>query len=227
MGIFDFLKNKVKLIDYQSEKTVLPNKEELKTNLDKIQNDIFQFLKPLGFKNKGRTFNRETENGIYQVINIQSGQVYSTLYGSFTINVGVMVKEIYELKNHNKPKVIYQDYDCQIRERLSQLTIKNDFWWKLSAETGTTSKVIIEGLNTKGIKWLNDLGSRENIVNNWLIMSDNNSPRAELDVAIITLKLDTEKGIALFRKYYKKIKSENPHKNYLKELAIKLCIEID
>ena len=109
MGIFDFLKNKVKLIDEKSEKIVLPNKEELKSNLDKIQNEIFEFLKPLGFKKKGRTFNRQTEDGIYQVINIQSGQVYSTAYGSFTINLGIMVKEIYELDSYNKPKDFYQE----------------------------------------------------------------------------------------------------------------------
>jgi hypothetical protein len=41
---------------------------------DKIENSVFQNLKPLDFKKKGRTFNREAERGIYQVINFQSGQ---------------------------------------------------------------------------------------------------------------------------------------------------------
>ena len=70
MGIFDFLKNKPKMTDEKSDNQNLTNKIELKTHLDSIQKEIFLFLKPLGFKKKGRTFNRQTENGIYQVINI-------------------------------------------------------------------------------------------------------------------------------------------------------------
>ena len=226
MGIFDFLKNKVKLIDEKSEKIVLPNKEELKSNLDKIQNEIFEFLKPLGFKKKGRTFNRQTEDGIYQVINIQSGQVYSTAYGSFTINLGIMVKEIYELDSYNKPKDFYQEYDCQIRERLSYLTIKNDFWWLISDNVENTAKEINEGLNSKGIEWLNALETREKIIKNWVIMADNNSPRAKLDVAIITLGLEREDGIKLINDYYRKVKNKSPHKDYVKELAEKLNIKL-
>ena len=226
MGIFDFLKNKVKLIDEKSENIVLPKKEELKFNLDSIQNEIFQFLKPLGFQKKGRTFNRQTEDGIYQVINIQSGQVYSTLYGSFTINLGIMVKEIYELESYNKPKEFYQDYDCQIRERLSNLTNKNDFWWLISDNAENTAKKINQGLNSKGIEWLNALETRKKIVNNWVAMADSNSPRAKLDIAIIYLGLERENGIKLINDYYKNIKNKSTHKDYVKELAEKLNIKL-
>ena len=226
MGILDFLKNKKKLIDEKSEKIVLPNKEELKSNLDKIKNEIFKFLKPLGFKKKVRAFNRQTENGIYQVINIQRGQVYSTLYGSFTINLGIMAKEIYELDSYNKPKDFYQDYDCKIRERLSNLTIKNDFWWLISDNVENTAKIINEGLNSKGFEWLNALETREKIIKNWVTMADSNSPRAKLDVAIITLGLDRENGIKLINDYYRKVNNKSPHKDYVKELAEKLDIKL-
>ena len=47
---------------------------EYKEKLDEIQRLIFLDFKPLEFKKRGRTFNRETENGIFQVINFQSGQ---------------------------------------------------------------------------------------------------------------------------------------------------------
>jgi Domain of unknown function (DUF4304) len=226
MGIFDFLKKKPKLIEEKSENIVLPNKEELKTNLDNIQNEIFQFLKPLGFKKKGRTFNRQTEDGIYQIINIQSGLVYSTLYGSFTINLGIMVKEIYELESYHKPKDFYLEYECNIRKRLSNLINKNDLWWSISENIENTAKEIIEGIRVKGIEWLSALETREEIINNWVNMADSNSPRAKLDVAIIALTLDREKGSKLIKDYYHKIKSKSPHKDYVKELAEKLGVKL-
>lgn len=138
MGLFDFFKNKAKLTDEKSDNSSLPNKVELKAHLDGIQKEIHSYLKPLGFKKKGRTFNRQTEEGIYQVINIQSGRYEfgdknvipgfrENHYGKFTINLGVMIKEIYDLESHNKPKDVYYEYNCQIRTRLPNLTQKKGF----------------------------------------------------------------------------------------------------
>jgi hypothetical protein len=112
MGIFDFLKIKPKLTDEKSNNQKLTNKVELKTHLDNIQNEISLFLKPLGFKKKGRTFNSLTAYGIYQVINIQSGRYEfgdkyvnqgfrENFYRKFTVNLGIMAKEIYVLESHN------------------------------------------------------------------------------------------------------------------------------
>ncbi len=77
---------------------------EYKKQLDIVQKEVVRFLKPLGFKNKGRTFNRETEQGVWQVINFQSGQfplgdkyvvpgLREDMYGKFTVNLGVFVQE--------------------------------------------------------------------------------------------------------------------------------------
>ncbi|CAH0336024.1 hypothetical protein FVB9288_01696 [Flavobacterium sp. CECT 9288] len=223
MGIFDFLKNKPKLIDEKSENIVLPNKEELKTNLDRIQNEIFQFLKPFGFKKKGKTFNRQTEEGIYQVINIQSGQVYSNLYGSFTINLGIMVKEVYELESNNKQKVIYQDYDCQIRERLPHLTIKQDHWWTILDDNNKSAKEVIDGLSSHGLDWLDKFENRDKICRN-LGNFECDSPRGKLDVALIEIHRDKSKAEKLFQEYYNDIEIKNGHKEYVKGLADRLGI---
>ncbi|MGE5354704.1 MAG: DUF4304 domain-containing protein [Deltaproteobacteria bacterium] len=237
MGIFDFLKNKPKLTDDKSDNQTLPNKDELKTRLDSIQKEIFNYLKPLGFKKKGRTFNRQTEDGIYQVINIQSGRYEfgdkyvipgfrENYYGKFTINLGVMVTDIYELESHNKLKDIYQDYDCQIRTRLTHLTIKQDFWWPISSNTDETAKDIIQGLKSNGIQWLDTFESREKIIKNWGNMADSNSPRAKLDVVLIVLRTDSDKGKYLMQEYYDKIKIRNGHKEYVKSLADRLGVEL-
>jgi hypothetical protein len=237
MGFFDFLKNKPRLTEDISDNQTLPNKDELKTRLDSIQKEIFNYLKPLGFKKKGRTFNRQTEDGIYQVINIQSGRYEfgdkyvipgfrENYYGKFTINLGVMVTDIYELESHNKPKDIYQDYDCQIRTRLTHLTTKQDFWWPISNNTEETTKEIIQGLKSKGIQWLDTFESREKIIKNWGNMADSNSPRAKLDVALIVLRTDSDKGKYLMQEYYDKIEIRNGHKEYIKSLADRLGVEL-
>ena len=237
MGFFDFLKNKPRLTEDISNNQTLPNKDELKTRLDSIQKEIFNYLKPLGFKKKGRTFNRQTEDGIYQVINIQSGRYEfgdkyvipgfrENYYGKFTINLGVMVTDIYELESHNKPKDIYQDYDCQIRTRLTHLTTKQDFWWPISNNTEETTKEIIQGLKSKGIQWLDTFESREKIIKNWGNMADSNSPRAKLDVALIVLRTDSDKGKYLMQEYYDKIEIRNGHKEYIKSLADRLGVEL-
>ncbi len=236
MGIFDFLKNKSKLTDEKLEKQNMPNKDELKTNLDNIQKEIFQFLKPLGFKKKGRTFNRQTEDGIYQVINIQSGRYEfgdkyvipgfrENFYGKFTINLGVMVKEIYELESHNKTKDIYQDYDCQIRERLSHLTIKQDHWWTISDDNNKTAKEIVDGLSSYGLDWLDYFENRDKICGN-LVRLEGGSPRAKLDVALIELHRDKLKAEKLFQDYYDNIEIKNGHKEYVKGLADRLGVKL-
>jgi hypothetical protein len=237
MGFFDFLKNKPRLADDKSDNQPLPNKDELKTCLDSIQKEIYEFLIPLGFKKKGRTFNRQTEDGIYQVINIQSGryefgdryvipEFRENYYGKFTINLGVMVRDIYELDSHNKPKNIYQDYDCQIRTRLTHLTIKQDLWWPISNNKGETTKEIIQGLKSNGIQWLDTFESRDKIIENWGNMADSNSPRAKLDVALIVHRTDSDKGKYLMQEYYDKIEIRNGHKEYVKSLADRLGVEL-
>lgn len=236
MGIFDFLKNKSGSADKKPERKTLPNKDQLKTHLDNIQKEIHLFLKPLGFKKKGRTFNRQTEEGIYQVINIQSGRyefgdkyvipgLRKNYYGKFTVNLGIMIREIYELDSHNKPKDIYQDYNCQIRERLAHLTIKQDHWWTISGDSNKTVKEVIDGLNSHGLDWLDNFDNRDKICKN-LGTYEGGSPRAKLDVALIELHRDRTKAEKLFQEYYDNIEIKNGHKEYVKALADRLGINL-
>ena len=73
--------------------------------VDEIQAALHAWLKPKGFRKQGRTFNRTTDDGLVQVINIQMGAsdppgtVYipglrENLYGWFTVNLGVYVPEV-------------------------------------------------------------------------------------------------------------------------------------
>jgi hypothetical protein len=204
--------------------------------LNQIQKEVYYYLKPLGFKKKGRTFNRQTENGVWQVINFQSGQFpvgenyeipgfRESFYGKFTVNIGVIINELYKIQIKGKEKTFYQDYDCQIRTRLSQLLWENDYWWNISNETKKASDQIIEGLNLKGISWLDMFESREKICVNWGNV-EGSSNIAKLDVALIIFQTDKKKGGQLIQEYYSKIKTHKGHKEYVKELANELGIKL-
>jgi hypothetical protein len=231
LGLFDFIKNR-----RTEKKTEILDKEEMKKNLDSIQADIFSFLKPLGFKKKGRTFNRQTENGIYQVINLQRGRyefgdkyvipgLRENFYGKFTINLGILIKELYELDIHNKPTDFYREHYCQIRERLPHLTKEKDFWWTILSNSKETASEIIEGLSNKGLNWLDTFDTREKICK--VLGTDaSHGPRAKLDVALIILQTDKEKGKQLIQDYYDQINHKG-HKEYVFELSKELGIQLN
>lgn len=109
--------------------------------LDEVQAGLAAVLKPLGFRRKGRFFNRETEPGLVQVIGLQAGQYEigpplpppvehwrPNLYGQFTINLGVFIEEAYRRDNPNGRLGTIGDYHCQIRSRLSDLGDACDRW---------------------------------------------------------------------------------------------------
>jgi len=118
----------------------MPTSEFVKS-LDGIQRSLRPTLKKLGFKASGRTFNRLTEDGLTQVINLQMGAsdppgtvylpgVRENMYGLFTINLGVYIPEVAELHGGGPAKSWVQEYYCSIRSRLGQASgSPQDIWW--------------------------------------------------------------------------------------------------
>lgn len=234
MGILDFI-NKIPHSNSINKKVEV-NPSDFKIILDTIQNNVFQFLKPLGFKKKGRTFNRETEKGLYQVINFQSGQFppgsnyeipgfRENLYGKFTLNMGVCVSELYDIKFYNKPKTFFQEYDCQIRKRLSKLLSGKDNWWNLNDDLNITTDDLILGLQTKGLGWLDLFDTREKICQNLGIQPEIVCSTAKLYIALIIFQTDKINGSRLINEYYQTLDNK-PHKEYVINLAKQLDIEI-
>ena len=109
--------------------------------VDFIQSSLRPLLKAHGYKMRGRTFNRITENGLTQVVNLQMGAsdppgttyipgLRENLYGLFTINLGVYIPEVAALQGGGKAKAWVQDYHCSIRERLGPVSSsEKDVWW--------------------------------------------------------------------------------------------------
>ncbi len=235
MGLFDFLKSK------EAGEPTPPKTEKtgVKASLDQIEESVFTTLKPLGFNKKGRTFNRQTAKGIFQVINFQAGpypigQHYEVpglrenLYGKFAVNLGVCVDGLYKLLHPTTSKTFYKEYECQMRIRLGNLLKGREYWWTIANNVEDIAEEVRKGILTVGNKWFEGIDSKEKIIENFGTAPYNFTPRAKLDVALIVWLEDKERGVKLFNIYLNAIpNSKNGHKEYVQRLAKELGIETE
>ena len=127
-------------------------------------------LKRAGFRKRRHTFNRSVEDGVVQVVNFQMGpklppgtepipRLRPDLHGLFTVNLGVAVHEAWQLERQRlegwgpddsllPPQApgsfpaFLNDYDCQIRVRLGELTHERDTWWSLDEPVERLSEAL-------------------------------------------------------------------------------------
>jgi hypothetical protein len=147
--------------------------------MNEVQASLATLLRPLGFRSKGRFFNRSFEQGVIQVIGLQMGQyevnevplppeaqrLRPNLYGKFTVNLGVFVHEIYELEAVNPPKGMVKESYCQIRRRLGSSQVAGkDFWWNLDQPTQSIVADIAPMLDADGIPFLERFSTRKAIL---------------------------------------------------------------
>ena len=235
MRLFDLFKRKEKS---ENEPKELERTTDFKAQLDIVEKDVFAKMKPLGFKKNGRTFNRRLDDGIIQVINFQSGQYPLTdnyeipglrenLYGKFVVNMGVCIESLFKFQFPTENKKYYKEYDCQIRVRLGTLLTGQDYWWTITDDNTKITEEIILGLETIGSDWFAGVDSKEKIITNLGNLPYDCSPRVKLDVALIVWFDNKEKGKELIMEYYNSIGSSNKaHKDYVKDLATEIGIEV-
>lgn len=208
--------------------------KSIKPALDRIERPISKYLKAKGFEKKGRNYNRPAEEGLVQVISFQSGTfpigkyeipgLRESKYGQFTINLGIAVPEIRKVAHPNfAVPTFWKEYECQIRDRLGRLLYKKDHWWTITDDMEGISEEIIEGLESKGLPWLDQYNTREKIC---LTYNSTIERRADLDVAIITFLKDPKKGTALFRAYYGREHLNKFHNEHVKEVADRLGVDL-
>src|ERR1044071_7934034 len=91
--------------------------------VDEIHGKLRPFLKARGFKARGRAFNRLTDDGLTQVIDMQMGAAdppgttyipgrRENLHGLFTVNLGVYVPEVARHHGGGEARSWVQDYHC-------------------------------------------------------------------------------------------------------------------
>jgi hypothetical protein len=129
-------------------------KSELAQALDRIQEPLAAELRARQFKMLGRTFNRQSADGLTQVIHIQMGSfdppgttyhsgLRDNLYGKVTVNLGVYVPEVATKYIGGLPKRMVHDYNCCIRARLGTLgTEQADIWWSITQEQAVVEDLL-------------------------------------------------------------------------------------
>src|SRR5262245_24872200 len=148
------------------------------TPIDAIQSDLARFLEGLGFRSRERAFNRPTDDGLTQVVEIELARVDASRRrpipgldesqtGSFSVSLGVLVPEIFRRDfDRERPEFSYAK-DCAIRLDLGALgPEKRELWW-LVALHDEVSKEVVQRLDRDGLPFLERLESREAIVARW------------------------------------------------------------
>jgi hypothetical protein len=137
-------------------------KSEIAKHLDTIQTSVTAFLKPLGFRKKGRTHNRTTAAGLVHVVNFQMGAypigedyvisgLRESFYGKFTVNLGVLLPCVAEVEQQTPASPFVQEHYCTIRSRLSTLAFGADKWFELTPDTSALATTVVQLFDEFGL----------------------------------------------------------------------------
>ena len=137
-------------------------KSEFAKNLDIVQTQVTAFLKPLGFRKKGRTHNRTTTGGLVHALDFQMGAypigeqyvipgIRESYYGRFTVNLGVLLPCVFEIEEQKSVPLFVQEPYCTIRTRLGSLAFGKDEWFEISSDTTASAIKLVQLLDRFGL----------------------------------------------------------------------------
>jgi hypothetical protein len=208
--------------------------------VDQVQAALHDKLRGLGFRKQARTFNRTTEDGLMQVVNVQMGAhdppgttyipgLRENLYGWFTVNLGVYVPEVARLHGGGEAKGFVREYHCCVRDRLGPLgPERKDLWWRNDAVEEVVPDLLAR-LDRDGLPFLARFATRDAILREWKDKSENQSaggspPRI---VMAIILAERGDKAAATELLAAQAEERRNPgHPAYVRSLAARLGIAL-
>ncbi len=174
-------------------------KSEFAKHLDTLQAQVAAFLKPLGFRKKGRTHNRSTPRGLVHVVSFQMGQFpigehyvipgfRESFYGRFAVNLGVLLPCVCETESQKSVPEFVQEYHCTIRARLGSLAFGEDRWFELTADTSALATTLVQMLDKFGLPFFEQFPDYPSVLAYFEAHGDlpfQNSKRATLEAAIV------------------------------------------
>jgi hypothetical protein len=214
--------------------------------MDEIQARIDPRLKQLGFRKSGRSYNRETDPGIVQVINFQMAAyeppvagvppvpawLKPDLYGQFAVNLGIFVTEIASAQNLKARAKFILAPGCALRVRLGRLIgpTGKEIWWRLDQPIDAVVQDVESALFAKGMIFLERFATRQAIISDWVKFNDTEmhlTNIARLDVGIMLAATGDKKSASgLFREHLARPSQNSRHHLYVKELGEKLGLEL-
>jgi hypothetical protein len=178
-------------------------KSEFAKHLDAVQASVAAFLKPLGFRKKGRTHNRTTAGELVHVVNFQMGEypvgehyiipgLRESFYGKFAVNLGVLLPCVREVEWQKPAPEFVQEHYCTIRSRLGSLAFGADHWFDLTSDTFTLATSLVELFDKFGLPFFEQFPDYPAVLAYFDSHGDlpfQNSGRAALEVAIVARHL--------------------------------------
>jgi hypothetical protein len=208
-------------------------KSEFAAAVDEIQTALTPWLRGLGFRKRARSFNRSSNDGLTHVVEFQMGRseppgtvaipgFRESLYGSFTIHLGVHVPEVERRFGSSIDGAWIPEARCSVRQRLGPLIKEGaDLWWAAKAEPAVIDDVR-KGLESFGIPFLDRLGTRERMLGELPDHSGRNGTRysPRMVIAIILLERgELDAARKMLRRYAQE--SQKPgHVERVRERAI-------
>jgi hypothetical protein len=203
--------------------------------LNTIQAAVHSFLRPLGFRKKGRTHNRYTKGGLTHVINFQMGEypigenyvipgLRENFYGKFAVNLGVLLPCVYEVEHQQLSPDFVQEYNCSIRERLNRLAFGRDereTWFEITSDTSALAPTLVDFLDRLGLSFLDQFQTYEDVLSHYNAHGNLpflNSARASLEAALVAHRVGNESlAKSLFQKAY--ASEHKGFREHVKEIA--------
>lgn len=203
-------------------------KSDFAAALDEVQKPVTALLKNLGFRRRGRTYNRTVRDGLVHAVNFQMGQfpigeyvipgVRESFYGRFTINLGVMLPAVLKLESDRDPPSFVPEYHCEIRERLGTLVYEDDVWWDLDHQIAQTTGSVLQLMDQTGIPFLDEfedyscvLAHLERVGN----LPSSNAGRSALVGALICVAIGERDRAAAFFEKAMAAAVQTSHKGFL------------
>jgi Domain of unknown function (DUF4304) len=199
--------------------------------VDEVQDALKPYLRARGFKARGRSFNRTTDDGLTQVIGIQMGAsdppgttyipgLRENLHGLFAINLGVYVPEVAE-QTGSEAKSWVQEYHCCVRSRLGELIGEGkEVWWQTRAAVDVVTD-LQRSFELAGFPFLERFESRDRILAEWAGRSQNMgaSRPPRIVSAIILAKRGMQKQARELLSQQAHETRNSGHPQYVRQLA--------
>jgi hypothetical protein len=151
----------------------------------------------------------------------------NSLYGKFTINLGIYIDELHVFHNNPKAKDFVREAECHIRTRISHLANSTDKWYSIDSNHDELSKNTIELIEKYGLPFLERFESRQKIEEYFKTEERIYAPVPLVFLSIMRHHAGDSKGASFYiKKHINAIVNHEGHKESVINLAKKVGIEI-
>jgi len=217
------------------------------STLDLVQKALARSLKPLGFRTRGRDFNRPVEEGVEHVISLfmarpeigpeRPPEVRALVpdhYGQCALELGVYVAEVND--GAGPVKGMARNVHCMIRACAQDRSTQRQIWWRLDRDPEAIAQDMLDLIAASGFAWLDHFSSREKIIGTWVAYADGvfdpdwyvfTRRRARLDVALmLAAQGRSTEARSLLEEQIRRSTNLPAHVAYVHGLAKKLGIPL-